>query len=453
MIKLLSKKRGIDLLSGSVFYALVVYSIPLIITNVVQLLFHATDVAVLGIMAGDKEVAAVGACGSLISLLVSLFNGLASGANVLMAKRVGASDREGARRVVGVSILVALLSGLILMAVALFGARGLLVMMNCQKEVLDSAVLYLSIYFMGMPILMLYNFVAGLLRSVGDSSRPMFYMLISGALNIVLNVVFIGFFKMKVEGVAIATVLSNLAALILAMVALAKNKDFCRIEKKNIRIRKFELLEIVRVGVPTSMCGIFFYVANVIIASAVNYMGTDTMTANAISSQFDGVIYQVGCSIAISCMVMVGQCVGARNYVRIKQTMRVGCAYATAVSLCLGALFAIFSEPLLSIMTDSSSIVEIAKGRMYLLCFTYFLTSIMEVFSFSLRSMGKATVTMIVGAITGLGMRSLWVYFIWPLNESLWFLYLAFVPSALCAILIYFFVYRKTVKDGFEIKA
>ena len=213
-----------------------------------------------------------------------------------------------------------------------------------------------------------------------------------------------------------------------------------------MKIRKYELKEIVRVGVPTSLCGIFFYVANVIIASAVNSMGTETMTANAISSQFDGIIYQLGSSIAISCMVMVGQCVGAGNFDRVKKSMRYGCAYATAASLVIGALFAIFAEPLLYIMTDNPSVVEIAKGRMHLLCFTYFLTAVMEVFSFSLRALGKANATMIVGAITGLGIRSLWVYMVWPVNKTLGMLYFAFVPSALIAVIIYFFIYRRLIK-------
>ena len=446
MIKLLSRNKNPDLLRGSVLKALILYSIPLIITNVIQLLFHATDVAVLGIMAGDHEVAAVGACGSLISLLVSLFNGLATGTNVLVAKSVGATDREGARRAVGTSLVVALLSGLILMVVALVGARYFLRLMNCQTEVLDSATAYMQIYFCGMPILMLYNFVAGILRSVGDSTRPMMYMLISGCLNVGLNVLFVGVLRLTVAGVAIATVLSNFVALLLAFRALVSDKDFCKLEKRNLVIRKKEFADILRVGIPSSLCGIFFYIANVIVSTAVNSMGTEAMTANAISSQFDGIIYQVGCSIAISCMVMVGQCYGAGDLKRIRQTMRCGVGYATVASLTLGAIFVLLSEPMLYIMTDSSAVVSIAKERMTILCLTYFVTSIMEVFSFSLRSLGRAGVTMFVGAVCGLWIRAAWVFLIWPMLKTLGSLYLAYLPSALLAILVYLFVYLGIMK-------
>ena len=180
-----------NLTQGKIFKTLFIYSLPLILTNVVQLLFHAADVTVLGIMVGDSAVAAVGACGPIISLLVSLFASIATGANILIAKHVGAGNMERGRRATGTAVVIGFLSGIIMMAIALIWARDILVLMNCQPDVLEDAVTYMRIYFLGMPVIMLYNFVAAILRSVGDSLRPMIYMLVAGVVNIGLNVFFI----------------------------------------------------------------------------------------------------------------------------------------------------------------------------------------------------------------------------------------------------------------------
>jgi putative MATE family efflux protein len=228
------------LTEGKIFKTLFIYSLPIILTNVVQLLFHAADVAILGIMVDDAAVAAVGACGPIISLLVSLFASFATGANILIAKHVGAKNVERGRKATGTAVLIGFLSGLIMMAIALIWARDILVLMKCQPDVLDSAVTYMRIYFLGMPVIMLYNFIAAILRSVGDSLRPMIYMFIAGVVNIGLNVFFVTVCSLTVEGVALATFLSNLVSLILALIALFRNKGYCKIEFKNLRIFKTE---------------------------------------------------------------------------------------------------------------------------------------------------------------------------------------------------------------------
>lgn len=436
-----------DLTNGAVFKTLLLFSLPLIATNVVQLLFHAADVAVLGIMVDDAAVAAVGACGPIITLLVSLFSGLATGSNVLVAKQVGSKNVEGARRATGVSIVVGFLCGIILTVIALFGAEQFLVWMKCQPDVLKEATLYLRIYFSGMPVIMLYNFVSAILRAVGDSTRPMMYMLIAGALNVGLNFFFIGVCKMGVGGVALATVLSNLVSLVLALVALLKNDNYCKVEMKNLRLKKWEALQIVKIGVPSVVCGLFYYVSNLFVGAGVNSLSTDAMTANAISGQFDSIIYNVGLSIAIACMAMVGQCLGANDLKRVKRTIGVSVAYVTVASLSLGALFVLLSRPLLGIMTDSQAVIELAREKMVVLCLTYFITSIMEVFSFSLRVLGMHISTLIAGFFCGFWLRSSWVWFAWtPLGKHLWALYLAYPVSAGAAVIIYIVSYAIALK-------
>ena len=435
-----------NLTQGKIFKTLFIYSVPLILTNAVQILFHAADVAVLGIMTDDYAVAAVGACGPLISLFVSLFASFATGANILIAKHVGARDEERGRRATGTALVLGFLSGVILMIVAIIWARELLILMNCQPEVLDRAVVYMRIYFMGMPIIMLYNFVGAILRSVGDSLRPMIYMFISGVINIGLNVFFVAVCNMTVEGVAIATLTSNLVSLVLALIALFKNKGYCKIEIKNLRFFKAELKEIVKIGVPSCLCSLSYYVANLFMAAGVNSISSDAMTANAIAGQYDAIVYNVGMSIAIACMSMVGQNYGAGQMERVKKTVSVSLVYVTVASLSLGTIFVILSSHLLGFMTDSQAVIAIGREQLTVVCLTHFVTSIMEVFSFSLRALKRPNCTMVVGFICGFGVRALWATVIWKhLGGSIGTLFLAYVVSAGSAAIIYAVIYARTV--------
>lgn len=272
------------------------------------------------------------------------------------------------------------------------------------------------------------------------------YMLISGVLNIGLNVFFVGVVGLTVDGVAIATVLSNLVSLILGLTTLARSKGPCKIEAKHLRIRWSEFYSMLKIAIPASSGGLCFYVSNVFISATVNSMSTEVMTANAISGQFDGVIYTVGNAIAVAAMTMVGQNLGAGHLDRIRKTIRVGIVYTTVVSLFLGVTFILFAEQLLYILTDNPAVVEIAKEKMTFLCLTYFITSIMEVLAFSLHSLRRQKDVLIVCAICGFGIRSCWVWFIWPLHQTLSMLFASYAVSALIAIFFYLFIYRNTMR-------
>lgn len=436
-----------SLTKGPIFKALFLFSLPIIVTNTVNILFHAADVAVLAFFATDADVAAVGACGSLITLMVSLFTGLSTGAGVLVSKRVGAGDARGTKRAMGTSLSIGLLSGVFLMLVSLVFARNFLVLMHCQPDVLDAATLYMRIYFMGSPIMMLNSFAVGGLRSSGDSARPMVYSMLSGVVNVVLNIVFVAFFRLSVAGVAIATVASAGFSLVLVLHRLWRGTGSVKTEFSDLRIHKADLLEIIRVGVPTCLCSLSFFLANVILSAAVNSISTDAMTANAISGQFDGVIYTVGAAIAVGASVIVAQNYGARNFDRMKSAILVGVGYATAASLFLGSVFVVFAEPMLRILSDSDAVIAIAKDKMTFLCLTYFVTSIMEVFAFSLRAIKRQTSTMVVGAVCGLGIRCLWRYFVWPIHPTLSMLFACYAVSALAATVIYIFVCRSALRE------
>lgn len=436
-----------NLTKGKIFKTLFIYSLPLILTNVVQLLFHAADVTVLGIMVDESAVAAVGACGPIISLLVSLFASFATGANILIAKHVGARDEARSRKATGTALVIGFLSGFIMLIIAEIFARDILILMKCQESVLDLAVKYMQIYFLGMPVIMLYNFVAAVLRSVGDSLRPMIYMLVSGVFNIGLNIFFVAVCNLTVEGVALATFLSNLVALILALIALFKNKGYCKIEFKNLRIFGGEFKEIVKIGVPACLCSLSYYIANLFVSAGLNSISEEAMSAGAFAGQFDAIVYNVGMSIAIACMSMVGQCYGAGLFKRIKKTILISAAYATVASLSIGSLVVIFSENLLGIMTDNALIIAIGKEQLITVCFTHFITSLMEVFSFSLRALKRPNCTMVVGFICGFGVRTFWVTAIWDLvGRTVGTLFLAYGVSAFCALVIYIALFIQTMK-------
>ena len=436
-----------NLTQGKIFKTLFIYSVPLILTNVVQLLFHAADVTVLGIMVDESAVAAVGACGPIISLLVSLFASFATGANILIAKHVGARDEARSRKATGTALVIGFLSGFIMLIIAEIFARDILILMKCQESVLDLAVKYMQIYFLGMPVIMLYNFVAAVLRSVGDSLRPMIYMLVSGVFNIGLNIFFVAVCNLTVEGVALATFLSNLVALILALIALLKNKGYCKIEFKNLRIFGGEFKEIVKIGVPACLCSLSYYIANLFVSAGLNSISEEAMSAGAFAGQFDAIVYNVGMSIAIACMSMVGQCYGAGLFKRIKKTILISAAYATVASLSIGSLVVIFSENLLGIMTDNALIIAIGKEQLITVCLTHFITSLMEVFSISLRALKRPNCTMVVGFICGFGVRTLWVTAIWDLvGRTVGTLYLAYGVSAFCALVIYVILFIQTMK-------
>ena len=430
-------RASVDMTEGPILKKLIIYAIPIVIVNVVQILFHAADIAVLGIFADDAAVAAVGATGALITLITSVFIGISTGANVIMARYVGAKNLDGARRTVGTSFFLGTSSGFLLMAVVLVFAKTFLLWMKCDLSVIDMSTRYMRIYFLGMPVIMLYNFLAAVLRASGDSVHPMNFMLIAGAVNVPLNVFFIVVLGLTVEGVAIATVLSQVVAFVLILMVILKDEGYSKITKDNLRFCKEEAFSMLKIGVPSGITGMFFYISNVVIQSAVNTLGTDYMTANSISSQFDTIIYTVGCAIATACMVFVGQNMGAGRIDRIRRVLWVAMGCATVVSLVLGGIFALLSRPLLGIMTDSDVIISYARQRMIILCLTYFITSIMEVFSFSLRSLGKITSTVAVGFFLGLLGRVAWVRFAWPLNKTLGMLYLAFPVSAAVAVAVY----------------
>ena len=434
------------LTNGPILRTLVRFSLPMIVINILQMVFHTADTAVLGIMSGDAEVAAIGACGSLISMLVCLVSGYSAAANVVISRRIGAQDMQGARRATGTALVLGLLSGAVLMGIVLILSRQFLILTNCQPEVLDLADLYMEIYFLGMPVIMLYNFTAAILRASGDSVRPMVYMIVSGIVNVGLNFLFVGVFHLTVAGVAIATVLSNLIALVPALIALVKNNDYCKVELKNLRLRRQELREMIGIGLPSCVGGLAFYFGEVAVVSAVNSLGTNAMTANAISSQLDRVNYTVGASIAGAVGVMISQNFGSKDFKRIRGTLAIGMLYCVSVTMLIGVFVVLCANALIGIFTDSDAVVVLTKGRLILICLTNFITCAMEVLMNAVRALKRPRCVLVVGLICGFAIRSGWSWFVWPVCKTIPFLFVCLPLSTFVGSIIYALIYRNAIK-------
>ncbi|MBQ8427344.1 MAG: MATE family efflux transporter [Clostridia bacterium] len=420
------KTREIDMTKGPILKNLLICAIPLIIMNILQLLFNAADIAIVGIFRGDDAVAAVGANTSLIGLITGLFIGLSTGANVILAKYRGKNNQDGAKKVVGTSICISLIAGFILVIVGIFFANYFLRWMGCPEEILPEATKYLTIYLTGMPVVMLYNFLASILRAVGDTLRPMVFLLISGVINVGLNVFFIKVFNMSVDGVAYATVISQVFSAFCCLFVVLKSKGYSKFSFKHFRIYKKELIEIMKVGIPGGIQSCLFSLSNVFLQSAVNALGTDTIAANAASAQFDAIVYFVGNSIATACMSFISQNYGSGDISRVKKVIKISLIVVVIGALGVGTVVVLFSKYLLKIMTNSAHVISIAQVRLRIIGFTYFLCGIMEVFSLSMRALGKATTSMIICLIGVCIFRIIWINTIYHINETYAMIYLSY---------------------------
>ncbi len=413
----MSRIKEMDLTKGSIFSKLFIFAVPFIFTNILQILFNAADVAIVGIFAGDDAVAAVGANGALISLLIGLFVGLSIGSNVVLARYAGAKDLESSRRTVGTSLFISLLAGVFLMIIGVVFTDSFMTLMRVDSKIFDLAGTYLKIYFLGMPVMLLYNFSASLLRAAGDTRRPLIFLTISGVVNVALNVFFVVVCKMTVEGVAIATIVSQALSAVLCLIALFKNEGYANLKMKYVKIYKKQVKEILAIGVPSGLQSIAFSISNVLIQSTVNSMGDIAMSANTAAAQFDGIVYNIGNAVAMSCMSFIGQNIGARRPDRVKRVILCGILLTIMLQFTVGLIFTLLAPQLCSIMVNGSEAIEKATIRLSILATLYFLCGMMEVLSNSMRAMGKSVISFIISVMGATVFRIIFMEValaIWP---------------------------------------
>lgn len=435
-----------NMLSGSIIKGLLSLSIPIMVMNVMQSVFNIVDMSVLRQFSNDTAVGAVGACGMLINLCTGLLIGVASGANIVVAKRIGMRDKVRADRAAMTSIIFSLAGGLLLAIVGVLFGETFLKWTNCPDTLLPQATLYFQLYFMGAPTILFYDFCAAILRAIGDTKRPMYIIVFGGLLKVVLTFALVAGFGLKVVGVGLATLISNLLISILLFSALLKKKDVVTLNPKEIKIDITELKEILLVGIPTGLQSSFFSLANVLITSVVNTFGEAAATGISIANQFDGILSQISCAPSYATMSYVAQNVGAGNFKRVKQTVFRSILITVSFGATLGALSAIFSGELSSIISTNPEIIAYSRQKMIIISSTYFLSGINETMGGVVKGIGKPIIPAIVTFIFMCVLRFFWVYVVFPLYPNLTFLYAVWPIGWTMAIITLFAVYVPSLK-------
>ena len=407
----------IDMCSGAILPKMLRFAVPLMCSSVLQLLFNAADVIVVGRWAGDNSLAAVGSNTSLINLLVNLFIGLSVGANILAARCYGAGDKEGLRQTVHTSILLSLLSGVVLAIVGALGASTILGWMQSPEAVRGLAAVYLRIYFLGMPATMVYNFGAALLRAVGDTRRPLYYLLTAGIVNVVLNLFFVIVCKLDVAGVAIATVISQVISATLVLRCLIREQGGIHLELRQLRIWPPRLRQILQVGLPAGFQGVLFALSNVVIQSSVNSFQETVVAGNAAAANIESFVYAAMNAFYQANISFSSQNYGAGQYNRLRPILlrAQGCVIATGV--LLGGLAVLFGRQLLSIYTDSPDVIDVGLERLAIVCGTYAICGMMDVMVGSLRGLGYSIMPMIVSLLGACVLRLIWIATIFQLPQ------------------------------------
>ena len=408
-------RNDVNMLSGSIFKGLLTIALPIMVMNVLQSMFNIIDMTVLKSAGDETAVGAVGTCGTLISLITGLLIGTSAGANVVCARHIGRGDKESVERTVGTSIWFSILGGLFISIVGVVFAELFLRLVNCPDKLLADAVTYFRIYFVGVPISMVYNFCASLLRSSGDSKRPMIFLTIGGVLKVIFNFIFVNFFSLGVTGVAIATIISWGASMLLGLHALVKGSGLVKLSRERIRLYKKELIDVLRIGVPAGLQQALYSIANVIITATVNTYGPDATTGVSIANTYDGILYQISVAPSLAVMPFVSQNVGAGNIKRAKEAVWKGLLITTLLGGSIGALSAGFSAQLASIMSSDPVVIAFAQQKMIIISSMYFICGINEIMGAALKGMGKPLVPAVCTLIFMCAIRFVWVYLVFPI--------------------------------------
>lgn len=424
-----TNNSSMDMCEGPLFKKIVLYTIPIICTGLLQLLFNAADLIVVGRFCGSVSVAAVGATGPIINLIVNLFIGLSVGAGVTVAHALGAEHHQSVRRTVHTAIPTAIISGIILTVIGVALATPFLRMMSTPDDVIGLSSTYMKIYFAGMTFSMIYNYGAAILRAAGDSKGPLIYLTIAGVLNVILNVFFVVVFRMDVAGVALATTLSQVLSAVLVVRALMKRTDSCRLHLSKLHIYRQPLWKMIVIGVPAGIQGSLFSISNVIIQSSINSFGSVVMSGNAAAGNIEGFVYMAMNSYHQTALNFIGQNVGAKKYNRVGKISWICLLSVFVTGASLGALAYLFGRPLLSMyISDSQEAIKYGLIRLQFICLPYFLCGLMDVSTGIIRGMGSSVAPMFITVIGVCGLRILWIYTIFqvPQYHTLECLYISY---------------------------
>ena len=440
------------MLEGPLFPSVVRYTVPIILTSLLQLLFNAADLVVVGRFCGSVSVAAVGSTGSLTNLMVNFFIGLSVGAGVCVAHGLGSREDTVVRNTVHTALLTALLSGLFLTVAGVSLSKAFLRIMGTPDNVLPLSAVYMRIYFGGITFSMVYNFCAAILRAAGDTQSPLLYLAIAGVVNVILNVFFVTVLHMNVAGVALATTISQGISAVLVTRTLMKRTDACRLELNQLRFHPVQLSKMLRIGVPAGIQSSLFSISNVLIQSSVNSFGDVFMSGSAASANIEGFVYASLNAFHQTAVNFIGQNAGAGKYRRVYRTLWICLGCVSVVGLVFGFTAWRFGRQLLGIyITDSQQAIEYGMVRQAFICLPYFLCGLMDVSTGALRGLGASVVPMVISILGVCAFRVFWIYTVFQVYHTpqcLFFSYaVSWIITFLCQMAAFFLVCRKFPKD------
>ena len=410
-------KYEVDMCNGSILKKMLTFALPLMFSSILQLLFNAADIVVVGRFAGDNALAAVGSNTSLLNLLMNLFIGLSIGANITAAHYYGAKKNKELKATVHTAILLSIYSGILLTIIGILGAKQILIWMQTPEEVLPLATLYLRIYFAGMTATMLYNFGSALLRAVGDTRRPLYFLSAAGVVNVVLNLFFVIVLHMGVAGVGLATVISQCISAFFVIRCLMKEEGGIHLDLKALSINKTIFIRILRIGLPAGVQGIIFAIANVAIQSSVNSFGAIVVAGNSAAANIEGFVYVAMNAFYQATLSFTSQNMGAGKYERINKILLTGQLCVIMVGLLLGNTVVFFGEQLLRIYSNSPKVMEAGLHRLEIISSLYALCGMMDVMVGSLRGLGYSILPTIVSLIGACGLRLIWLATLFQIPE------------------------------------
>lgn len=446
------KKQKLDMLNGSIWNKLPVFALPIAATGILEQLFNASDIAIVGNFAQTDKTAAVAAVGAnspIIGLILNLFIGIALGANVVIANAVGRDDKQTVQKAVHTSMVVSVIGGVLVAIIGELIAEPLLTVLNVPDDVLELALLYLRIYFLGMPVILLYNFEAAIFRSIGETKMPLIALTLSGILNVLLNLFFVIVLKMSVNGVATATVLANVVSAGILYIKLVKSDKYIKVEFKKLRIDGKVFAKIMQIGLPAGIQSAVFAVANIVIQGAINSLGTTVIAASSAAFNIEIIAYNVMNSFSQACTTFVGQNFGANKIDRCKKTLFL-CLIEDAIASGTAILIVLITGKfLLSIFNNNPEVIEIGYTRLVIIFIAYIFSMLYEVMSGYLRGFGFSLVPAILTTIGVCVLRIIWINTVFPANRTFVTIMTAYpVSLATTAVLIFIalIIYRPSKK-------
>lgn len=449
-------KYEIDMCNGSIMDKLISFSLPLMLSGILQLMFNAVDIVVVGRFSGSQALAAVGSTTALINIFTNLFIGISLGANVLAARFYASGKEKEMSETVHTAITLALISGIIMAGVGLLLAKLALELMGTPSDVIELSTLYMRIYFCGMPFFMLYNYGAAILRAVGDTKRPLIFLIISGVANAGLNMILVIIFHMGVAGVGIGTVISQLISCILVLRCLYKSEGCYQLRFSKLRIQKVYLRQIFQVGIPAGIQSTVINFSNALLQSSVNSFGSTAMAGYTAANNILGFLYASVNAVTQACMSFTSQNYGVGKYKRMDRVLINCLILSVVISGVLGCGSYAFGTEILKVYTEDPKVIQCGLEILSMTTVTYFLCGIMDLFPGALRGMGRSGVPMILSIIGTVGTRIVWIFMLFPQHRSLKFLFISYPASWLFTIVmqvICFYFVRKQVHAAFFDKA